>query len=259
MDRTVPAAAQHILAFIYQHETRGDYNAISSFKQNKLPKKITTMTVDEVLAAGPTWIKQYGTLSSAAGAPQIIHKTLQALKDTMALKGIEKFDSDMQDRMAYQLLRQRGYDQFMSGSISVVQFALSIAKEWASMPVLAPTKNYKNANIQRGSSYYAGDGLNSAARDSADQFEAILNEALDKPAATNVKAANTPVAAATKVGAAIATGAAVVGGAGEAANQITDYQPIIDLAAQIGKYGPAVAGAIVVGIVLVVIARKLWN
>ncbi len=259
MDRTIPAAAQHILAFVYQHETRGDYNAISSFKQAKLPKKITSMTVDEVLAAGPNWIKQFGTLSSAAGAPQIIHKTLQALKDTMNLKGTEKFDSDLQDRMAYQLLRQRGYDQFMSGSISVVQFALKVAQEWASMPVLANTKNYKGANISRGSSYYAGDGLNWLRTTGDQSIIAILNEALDKPAAINVKAANTPVASATKVGAAIATGAAIVGGAGEAANQITDYQPIIDLAAQIGRYGPAVAGAIVVGIVLVVIARKLWT
>lgn len=259
MDRTVPEAAQHILAFIYQHETRGNYNAISSFKESKLPKKLTSMTVDEVLAAGPTWPKLYGTLSSAAGAPQIINKTLVALKEAMGLTGKEKFDSDLQDRMAYQLLRQRGYDSFMAGTLSVVQFAKNLAQEWASMPVLAGTKNYKGVNISRGSSYYAGDGLNAAARDSADEFEAILNEAQGKQPAVNVKAADTKTVYTTKLGVAVASGAAVIGGAGDAAQQITTYQPIIDLASQIGRYGPAVAGAIVAAICVVIIARWVWK
>jgi hypothetical protein len=282
LDRSIPAAAAAILSFVYQHESAGNYDCISNNVQRKLPKPVTKMTVDEVLAQGPTWKRLYGAVSSAAGAPQIITATLATLKKTMGLKGNEKFDSGLQDRMAYQLLRQRGYDQFMSGQIDVAQFAKNIAQEWASMPVLTSTKNYKGVNISRGASYYAGDGLNASAKNSADafervlemgigrskvysvaqpvQFEGTLNDAQQNlAAANNVKPAPTPIASATKVGAAIASGAAVVGGCSDAVQQVTTYQPIIDLASQIGLYGPAVAGAIVAGVVIVVIARKVWK
>lgn len=284
MDKTIPQAAASIITFIYRHESRGDYEAISSFKQRLLPKKITSMSVDEVLKEQQTWRKKYGTLSSAAGAPQIIYKTLLRLKEVMGLSGKEKFDANLQDRMAFQLLRYRGYDAFMAGQMSVVEFGKAVAQEWASMPVLAGTKNYKGVNIKRGSSYYAGDGLN-ASGTGADEFERVLkarsvadkhiSEMVKAPAdglehvlndaqenltaSANVKPADGPVATATKVGAAVATGAAVVGGAGEAAKTVTDWQPIIELTSSIAKYGPAVAGAIVVAIVIVVIARKVWQ
>lgn len=277
MDKTIPQAAAAILKFIYGHESRGNYEAISSFKQAKLPKKITAMTVDEVLREQQTWRKKYGTLSSAAGAPQIIYKTLLRLKEVMGLTGKEKFNSDLQDRMAFQLLRYRGYDAFMAGKMTTVEFGKSIAQEWASMPVLSNTKNYKGVNIKRGSSYYAGDGLNASGTDAA-EFERVLrardgdfyvepavleytlNDAqVNKTASANVEPKPPAVETATKIGGAVACGTAVVGGAEEAAKQVTTFEPIITLASTISKYGPAVAGVIVVCIVVVVIARKVWK
>lgn len=278
MDRSIPKAAVPILEFLGQHETRGNYEAISSFKQDKLPKKLTSMTVDEILKVGVSWIKQYGTLSSAAGKYQIINKTLRKLKEVMNLKGNEKFTPDLQDRMAMQLLRFRGYDQYMAGNLSVVDFGKNLAMEWASMPVLAGTKNYRGVNIKRGASYYAGDGLNAAARDSADEFErilranyagmsaasprafsAVLQEAHELPASTNMKPADTPVVQATKIGTAVATGAAVVGGAAEAGKAVTDWQPVLELVSTISRWGPAVAGGIVLVVVAGVIVKKVWG
>lgn len=274
MDRSIPEAAKPIIAFIYQHESRGDYNAISSFKQDKLPKKLTSMTVDEVLSAGPTWRKKYGTLSSAAGAGQIITKTLRRLKEVMGLTGKEKFDENLQDRCVMQLLRFRGYDAFMAGQITHIQFAKNLAMEWASMPVLAGTKNYKGQNIRRGKSYYSGDGMNEAADDSANEFERILkarrgatapagtldhilSKAEELPAAKNVKPAPSTTETATKTAVAVSTGAIVVG-AGEVTKSVTDWTPIIDLAKTLGTYGPWVAGAVVVSIAVVVMVRKFW-
>ena len=273
MDRSIPEAAKPIIQFIYKHESRGDYNCISSFKQDLLPKKITKMTVDEVLAAGPTWRKKYGTLSSAAGAPQIINKTLRRLKEVMNLSGKELFNEDLQDRMAMQLLRFRGYDAFMAGQITHIQFAKNLAMEWASMPVLAGTKNYKGQNIRRGQSYYAGDGMN-AATDESKEFERILkakhrqtassgdldrvlNKVEELPAAKNVQPAPSTTETATKTAVAVSTGAVVVG-ATEVTKSVTDWSPVIELARTLGTYGPWVAGAVIVSIAVVVLVRKFW-
>lgn len=288
MDKTIPAAGAAILDFIAIPESRGSYETISSFKERLLPKRITKMTVDELLADMQTWRKKYGTLSSAAGRYQIIYKTLLNLKQVMNLKGTEKFSPDLQDRMGMQLLRFRGYDAFMAGQITLQQFAKNLAQEWASLPVLSGTKNYKGVNIKRGTSYYAGDGLNSHGVSAAkfedmlesasteravqvasdervlpyfepDQLEDTLALAQTLPASTNVKPADSPVVSATKVATGVATGAAVVGGAGEAAKTVTDWSPIIDLTTTISRYGPAIAGAIVLAVVVVVIARKVWK
>lgn len=56
----------------------------------------------------------------------------------------------MQDRMALELLRGRGYDRFVAGTLSAEQFAINVAKEWAAMP------------LANGRSFYAQDGVNRA-------------------------------------------------------------------------------------------------
>jgi hypothetical protein len=49
----------------------------------------------------------------------------------------------------------------MAGRLSDVGFALNLAKEWASFPVLAPVQGQRR-KLKRGQSYYSGDGLNKA-------------------------------------------------------------------------------------------------
>lgn len=155
-----------LLDFIGKHEApRGytDYYRGVSFAP---PRPLTEMTVDEVL----DWQRRAnppGPGTAAAGKYQIIEQTLQGLKSSMGLTGAERFDADLQDRMAMKLLKGRGWQKFEAGSISAETFANNIAKEWASMPCVSGPK--------KGRSYYDGDGVNSALC-SADEFLRVVTE-----------------------------------------------------------------------------------
>ncbi|WP_274426731.1 hypothetical protein [Chelativorans sp. YIM 93263] len=163
MDRTVPKGAAILLDFVRKTETgrsdRASYDVIYGHKQGKLAKPITSMTLDEVVAAQSTWSHHHG--SSAAGGYQFIRKTLRGLVAELGLRGSQRFDPDLQDRLAWHLLKRRGYDKFMSGRMTKTEFAKQLACEWASFPVLQGTQGQKRY-VARGQSYYAGDGLNKA-------------------------------------------------------------------------------------------------
>lgn len=181
MDKSIPVPAAKILRFISSIEAPHGYDTIYGNNQGKLPKPITRMTLDEVHAAQPVWTKKYG--SSAAGAYQIMRDTMDApktmadLEGEMGLSGSELFDPDMQDRMAFHLLKRRGYQQFMDRKIGVAAFAKRLAQEWASFPVLAATQG-AHRKVTRGQSYYAGDGTNKALV-SPEKIETLLNGVLD--------------------------------------------------------------------------------
>lgn len=182
MDKSVPAGAAMLLDFIYRTETgRGPpecYKVIYGHNQDKLAKPLTSMTLDEVQAAQPSWTKNFG--SSAAGAAQFMRNTLDApktlrdIEGEMGLTGREKFTPDLQDRMAFHLLKRRGYLDFMAGDLSATEFGKRLAMEWASFPVLAATKGQKR-QVKRGQSYYAGDGLNKALT-KPETVETVLKE-----------------------------------------------------------------------------------
>lgn len=161
MDKTVPAGAALLLDFIGQTEASRGYDTVYGNNQGKLAKLLTTMTLGEVLAAQPGWTKSFG--SSAAGRYQFMKATLEGLLDDprLGLKRAMLFDANLQDRLGYHLLKRRGFAQFMAGQIGLTAFGKSLAQEWASFPVLSATQGQKRT-VQRGQSYYAGDGLNKA-------------------------------------------------------------------------------------------------
>lgn len=170
MDASIPDGAAILLDFLADFESNGDYDIIYGNHQKALGHPITTMMIDVLLAAQKVWGRQWG--SSAAGRYQIMQQTLQGLKMSLKLSGMELFSPDMQDRLAYQLLKQRSYASFATGAIDAVQFARKMAQEWASLPVLAQTQG-AHRNIARGETFYAGDRLNRALV-SPEKFEAIL-------------------------------------------------------------------------------------
>ncbi|MDP7142051.1 MAG: hypothetical protein QF692_09810 [Alphaproteobacteria bacterium] len=135
-----------LLDLISEHESGGSYTIIYGGRHVDL----TEMTVDEVLRFQEATVAS-GSPSSAVGRYQIIHKTLDGLKDEMGLRGDEPFDEAMQDRMATVLLNRRGYDDYLSGEIGDAEFMRNLSQEWASLP-----------KDMGGRSYYAGDGLNKA-------------------------------------------------------------------------------------------------
>ncbi|WP_246775534.1 hypothetical protein [Methylobacterium aquaticum] len=173
MDKTVPAGAALLLDFIASKEAPMGYGTVYGNNQAKLPKPLTSMTLAEVIAAGPGWTRAFG--SSACGRYQFMKATLEGLRDELKLTGREVFGPDLQDRLGYHLLKRRGYEAFMAGSLSTANFGLRIAQEWASFPVLAATRGQKRA-VLRGQSYYAGDGLNKSLV-SADAVEVALSKA----------------------------------------------------------------------------------
>src|SRR6185312_12693691 len=140
-------------------ESGGRYDVIYGHHEKSLPHPITAMTIDQLLAAQKTWGKQWG--SSAAGRYQVMQATLAGLKKALGLGGTEAFSPDLQDRLGYQLLKQRGYADFMARKITINAFAKRLAQEWASLPVLEATQG-AHRRVAEGETYYAGDRLNRA-------------------------------------------------------------------------------------------------
>jgi len=185
MNPAIPAPAAHILEFIYKTETGRDppecYDVVYGRRQGELPKLLTEMTFDEVVKSGPDRSRKFG--SSAAGAGQFMRDTLDApktegdIKGQMGLTGRELFDADLQDRMAYHLLKRRGYEKFIAGQMGIVAFAKALAQEWASFPVLSATQG-AHRKVARGETYYAGDKLNRALI-KPEHVEKLLQEAID--------------------------------------------------------------------------------
>jgi muramidase (phage lysozyme) len=178
MDPTVPRGAAELLDFIRQTEVgrqdRASYDVIYGFNQKHLAKPVTTMTVDEVIAAQAGWTKRFG--SSATGGYQFMRATLTDLKRELGLSGSQVLDPNLQDRLGYHLLKRRGYEQFVAGLINRTEFGKRLAMEWASFPVLAATKG-AHRSLSRGQSYYSGDRLNKALVP-AERVEAVLDQVL---------------------------------------------------------------------------------
>lgn len=191
MDKNVPAGAAMLLDFIGGIEAPHGFDTVYGNNQAKLPKPLTRMTIDEVIAAGSSWTRRFG--SSACGKLQFMKATLQRLKVKLGLSGKELLDGPMQMALGYELLKERGFAEFIAGSKSRTAFGLDLAQEWASFPVLAATKRNKRV-LSRGQSYYAGDGVNHALVAPA-QVEAMLDRV--KAAAGQVAPVPAPEAAAT--------------------------------------------------------------
>lgn len=191
-------AAEILLDFIGKTETGRTgieaYTTIYGHREGKLGKPLTDFTLDELLAAQRTWGKNWG--SSAAGKFQIIRKTLVGLMGQLGLAGSEKFSIKTQDMLGYQLLKGRGYEQFIAGTLSLKGFALNLSKEWASFPVLEQTQG-ASRSVPRGASFYAGDGMNKALVSPGD-IESLLAEVLNEASRSVAPAAPPPAQSPTK-------------------------------------------------------------
>ncbi|RVG29765.1 hypothetical protein [Sinorhizobium meliloti] len=180
MDNTVPPGAAILLDFIRETEVgrsdRASYDVIYGHNQGKLPQPLTTMTYGEIVDAQKGWSKRFG--SSAAGGYQFMRATLIDLSKAIpSTSGTDLFTPDLQDRLGYKLLVRRGYPEFITGKMNLVEFGERLAQEWASLPVLAPTQGGK-LRVRRGQSYYAGDGLNKALV-KPEKVEAVLKDVLE--------------------------------------------------------------------------------
>lgn len=180
----VPGPARLILDFIGAAEAPAGYGTLFGNRQKGLKKPLITMTIGEVIDAQKTWsskewAKRFNSTaaSSAAGYYQFMRATLIDLcKAYPEIDGTWIFDAYLQDRLGFALLIRRGYYDFIAGRLSVTEFGLALAREWASFPVLEATQGAHRA-VARGQSYYAGDGVNKALV-KPEAVEGVLRQAL---------------------------------------------------------------------------------
>jgi len=158
---------RRILDFTGDLEAPKGYDQIYSGirPQDYPPQPLTKMTIKQVLAWQDSIDPKYQ--SEASGRFQMMEDTLRPLYKKMGLTGDELFDEAMQDRLAVELMREKGLDDFLAGRMSARVFGQSLAKVWAGLPQLT--------GPGRGRSVYAGLAGNKSLT-SANSFEAILGE-----------------------------------------------------------------------------------
>lgn len=158
-----PTAYRPLLNTIAKGESKGNYNAYWGNSTNT-SIRFTDMPIRQVLAWQEDYVKK-GSPSSAVGKYQIVRPTLAGLVQKYNIDPDEKFDENMQDRLAVALLEKRGAGEYIQNKLSRDQFAANLAKEWAALPkVTGPNPEQ---------SYYAGDGLNKVQISTAEVFNAI--------------------------------------------------------------------------------------
>jgi len=158
---------QQLLDLIGKHESFGrNYNVVVGSKKDH---GLTSMTIEEVMKLQQRLKKKSG---SAVGAFQFIDKVLA---EEIKKQGISKdtlFTEEVQDSLMLGRLRsKRGFNDFMSGKLSLEAFAKNLSKEFASFP-----------NPETGESYYKGTGNNKAGLSSEDfltSLESIRDEQVD--------------------------------------------------------------------------------
>ena len=163
-----------LLPFIRSAE--GGYN--SMFPSENIPG-LTDMTINEVVALQKEKLKD-GRKSAAVGAYQILFPERAAEKAGIPLDA--KFSPENQDKMATALIEGRGITIEMIKN-NPVEAALRLAREFAGIPVLAPTQGL-NGPVDRGDSYY-NDGVNKATV-TAEQLEAAFEKVVAANAAPSI-------------------------------------------------------------------------
>jgi len=141
----------------------GGYTSIAPGDSNP---DLTRMTIAQ--AAKSTGLKGG---KGAIGRYQLTSPLSQAKRAGLGPNDI--FSPANQDKIAIQLIKERGGDDWLRGKITTDRFALKLAQEWAGLP--------KDSG---GRSFYAGDGRN-AARVSWGAVMAALKKVKEAPAQTS--------------------------------------------------------------------------
>lgn len=138
-----------LLDLIGRAEGAGYDTIVGFVKNSDYPAKaITTLTVDEILAWQDSIDAKYD--SEASGRYQVMEDTLRGLKTQGVVSGSELFNAATQDKIGIALLKIRGLNRFLSGSITEEQFGDNLSYEWASLPVITGPR--------AGSGRYSGQG-----------------------------------------------------------------------------------------------------
>ena len=172
-------ALDPLLQFIRAAEVHGNasaYDAPYAKFPITPPKPLTDMSISEVLKFQKSPRK---TKSTAMGAYQIIHETLDTLTRKYNISHSAKFDESMQDHLAKLLIAECSHAK-RKGDIA---FGNCLAGIWAALPLLSGPK--------KGQSKYKGIADNEA-RTTTAQFINALNGISDIPNSNTLPASVTP-------------------------------------------------------------------
>lgn len=167
---------KNLLNMIAKYESGGDYTA--HWRGEKDPS-LTNRTLRNAREFQERMIERSGARgdSSAIGRYQLIRVTFDECVGYLNLDiDNTRFTPQVQDAMILARLEKfRQYKEWKSGSITTNAFALNLAKEFASLPVPFATQGSKQF-VQKGQSYYAGDGLNKVGTENTDTYLEALED-----------------------------------------------------------------------------------
>jgi conjugal transfer mating pair stabilization protein TraG len=128
-----------LLDLIAAPESGGNYNAwYGQPRQSEVD--LSSLTLDQVRTLQGELVRANG--GSAIGRYQIVGETLDHLMGRLNLSGAERFTPELQDRLALQLARDAGLDDWREGRTSDEGFAQSLARVWAGLPRDRSNRSY---------------------------------------------------------------------------------------------------------------------
>jgi conjugal transfer mating pair stabilization protein TraG len=131
--------AGDLLDLIAVPESRGNYNAwYGNAAQDRLD--LADLTVDQVRDLQADLVRTNG--GSAIGRYQFLDDTLDGLVNRLGLSGAELFTPALQDRMALELARDAGMEDWIGGRISDERFAENLSQVWAGLPRDGSNESY---------------------------------------------------------------------------------------------------------------------
>jgi hypothetical protein len=124
------------------------------------PNGITNMTLDEIFEVQEARGKgSYGQfvkdnnpkkkLSTPVGKYQFVGGTLKALVKKLGIKGSELFDEEMQDKLFMAKMKERGFEDFLKGDLSLNAFMKNMAAEWAGFNDSSSARKALKAALQQ--------------------------------------------------------------------------------------------------------------
>lgn len=143
---TVRTAAP-LLDLISSGETGGGLNSYQVVyggkdKKTMLLPDLTNMNLEQI-SEYQTLMKSQDRGSTAVGKYQFLQGTLKEAAQRLGLDPRKTiFDEQTQDMLAFEQMRYRGLDKYLSGQIKRSDFMKELSKEWAALPQDETGKGY---------------------------------------------------------------------------------------------------------------------
>ena len=175
---TITDQERSLLTLIAKGESSAGVDPYTSLWPGTSEPSLVQMTCSEVQRFQQQRLDQ-GHRSTACGRYQFIKKTLT---EAIKVSGIDplttRYTPDIQDYLILSILKTyRKLDEWVAGTYTTPRFMIKLSQEFASMPVPYQMQGQSRI-VNKGQSYYAGDGLNKAHHD-PDSLFTQLNDILN--------------------------------------------------------------------------------